>query len=245
MSPQKRVFSEQETSEVLQKAAKLQEAASDAAYTPGITRSELDRIASEAGIDTKFVEQALGEIQTTKPKRSWLNLSEEFERVVDGEVDPDDFDQILLDLKPVGHRHGLQQVGRTVSMQTYYKGAVCQVEMTSRKGRTRIKVKSVPLMAYFFSLHPALILGIVAGVNIGARGPWLIGCMVFFFSMLAGIMGFSTLVKKGHSSAQALVDVLEKRVEDHTSQLRENLVKSRPAPVAPVAEVEQLQDMPG
>ena len=132
MSPQKRVFSEQETSEVLQKAAKLQEAASDAAYTPGITRSELDRIASEAGIDTKFVEQALGEIQTTKPKRSWLNLSEEFERVVDGEVDPDDFDQILLDLKPVGHRHGLQQVGRTVSMQTYYKGAVCQVEMTSR-----------------------------------------------------------------------------------------------------------------
>lgn len=56
MSGGKRIFSEQEASEILQRAAKLQEEdrESDPAYTPGITAEELERIAHEAGIDPNF-----------------------------------------------------------------------------------------------------------------------------------------------------------------------------------------------
>jgi hypothetical protein len=249
MSSEKRVYSEQETSAILQKAAKMQEASAEGgAYTPGITREELERIAAEAGIDPRFVGKALENLDNEEPKRGWLNLSEEYERVIEGEVDPDDYDQIFQDLKPsqAGHGGGLRQVGRTVSMQTFYKGAMCNVEITSRKGRTRVKVKSVPFTAYFMSLHPAILIGVIAGANIGARGNALIGALTFFFSMLFGIMGFAGLVKKGHKSARLLVDHLEKRVEEYTTDLRDNLVKSRPAVLTEEAKaVEELRDMPG
>lgn len=248
MSAGKRVYSEQETSAILQKAAKMQEASADGAYTPGITQEELERIAAEAGIDPKFVVKALENLETEQPKRGWLNLSEEYERVIEGEVDPDDFDQIFQDLKPSNTHHGggLRQVGRTASMQTFYKGAMCSIEITSRKGRTRVKVKSVPFTAYFMSLHPAILIGVIAGANIGARGNALMGALIFFLSMLFGIIGFAALVKKGHSSARLLVDKLDARVEEYTSELRENLVKSRPTPVVEeVRQVEELRDLPG
>lgn len=244
MSTSKRVFSEQETSAILQKAAKMQEAAVDGEYTPGITREELEKIANEAGIDPKFVTRALDDISKNEPKKGWLNLSEEYERVIEGEVDPDDFDEIFRDLKPANNRMGVQQVGRTVSMQTFYKSAMCSIEMTSRQGRTRVKVKSVPFMAYFFSLHPALIGGIVGGANVGAHGNALLGGLIFLAASTLGIFGFAGLVKKGHRSAKALVEVLEERIEDHTSRLRSNLEKAKPISQEAPA-YEDLRDVPG
>jgi hypothetical protein len=237
MSADKHVFSEQETSQILQKAARLQEASSEDTYRPGVTREELERIAAEAGIDPKFVGKALLALED-EPKKSWLNLSESFERVIEGEVDPNDFDEIFRDLKPANNRMAAQQIGRTVTMQTFYGGAMCNVEISSRQGRTRVKVKSVPFVAYFLSLHPTLILGIVAGVNFGVHGNALIGLLVFAILSLLGITGFAALVKRGHRSARKLVDVLEKRVEDYTSQVRKNLAAS---PAAPVETSEQQQ----
>jgi hypothetical protein len=247
MTPQKRVFSEQETSEVLQRAARLQESSSEGAYTPGVTRDELERIAVEAGIDPKFIEKALVDIDQNTPKKGWLNLSEEYERVVEGEVDPNDFDEILRDLKPAGRggMRGANQVGRTVSMQTFYDGAMCYVEMTSRNGRTRVKVRSVPFMAYFMSLHPALLLGLAISISLGKTVGALAGLFTFFAFMLTGIAGFAGLTKKGHRSAKKLVDVLEKRAEEETGRLRENLAKSASVQIDAIPKNDVIQDMPG
>ena len=247
MTPQKRVFSEQETSEVLQRAAKLQESATDGAYTPGVTRDELERIAVEAGIDPKFIEKALTDFDENTPKKGWLNLSEQYERVVEGEVDPNDFDEVLRDLKPAGRggMRGATQVGRTVSMQTFYDGAMCYVELTSRNGRTRIKVRSVPFVAYFMSLHPALLLGLPISIVLGKSVGALAGLFTFIALMLTGIAGFAGLTKKGHRSAKKLIDVLEKRAEEETERLRENLAKSSSVDVGANRPTEVIQDMPG
>lgn len=246
MSSEKRVYSEQETSAILQKAAKMQEASAEGAYTPGITHDELERIAAEAGIDPKYVNKALENLDNEEPKKGSLNLSEEYERVIEGEVDPNNFDQIFAGLKPSGHHNaGIRQVGRTATMQTFYKGAMCNIELSSRKGRTRVKVKSVPFTAYFMSLHPALLIGVIAGANIGARGNALMGALVFFFAMLAGIIGFAAFVKKGHTSARLLVEDLEKRVEEHVSELRSNLAEATPASVDEARQMQELRDLPG
>ncbi len=246
MNVDKHVFSEQETSAILQKAAKLQEESSDVSYTPGVTKEELERIAVEAGIDPKYVLAALKDLSVDQPKRHWLNLSEAYERVIEGEVDPDDFDQIFAGIKPSNMRNGgFKQVGRTVTLQTYYRGAMCHVELTSRQGRTRIQVKSVPFVAYLMSLHPAVILGAVAGANMGAAGNPLLGFLTLSGLMLAGVAGFAGLVKKGHNSARLLVDELEKRVQEQTDAVRKSLVKSRPVPVEPPLVSEQLNDLPG
>jgi len=240
MSADKRVFSEQETSQILQKAAKLQESSSEGTYTPGVTREELERIAVEAGIDPKYVGKALLDLEE-EPKKSWLNLSESYERVIEGEVDPNDFDEIFKDLKPANNRMSAQQIGRTVTMQTFYDRAMCNIEISSRQGRTRVRVKSVPFVAYFLSLHPALLIGIIAGGIVGGHVNALIGLMIFVFSMILGISGFAGLVKKGHRSARKLVDVLEKRVEEYTDQVRANLVATSPAEV-PASEQQELSN---
>jgi hypothetical protein len=237
MSANKRVFSEQETSQILQRAAKLQEASTVGDYTPGVTRDELERIAAEAGIDPKYVSKALDDINTEEPKKGWLNLSEEYERVIEGEVDPDDYDEIFRDLRSSNNRMGFQQIGRSAMMQTFYKGAMCQVEVTSRHGRTRVRVKSIPLAAYFFSLHPALILGIITWANLGTKGYMLLGTLIFMAMMILGIAGFAGFVKKGHKSAAKLIDVLESRVEEYADQTRSNLAKATSKPI------ENLRDL--
>ena len=91
----KEVFSEQEASQILQRAVQLHESQGQAdPYTPGITREELDRIAQEVGVSTEFLAQAIKESQSSSHKTGPLRLTEEFEHVIDGELDPNNFDVI-------------------------------------------------------------------------------------------------------------------------------------------------------
>ena len=113
--PKKRVFSEQEATEIMQRAVRLQESSQTGdEYTPGVTLEELQRIAEEAGIDTRFLDKAVAGVDTEeKSTIGVFNLAEEFERVVEGEMDPEDFDKILHLVRRSGK--GGHVAGRTHS----------------------------------------------------------------------------------------------------------------------------------
>ncbi len=82
----KKVFSEQEAAQLIVDAAKLQESAGQHDYTPGVTWTELQRMADDVGVDPDYLKKALAKKSTNskptvKPKvflecRSAKNLNE-------------------------------------------------------------------------------------------------------------------------------------------------------------------------
>ncbi|MCB8933008.1 MAG: hypothetical protein H6534_06150, partial [Chthonomonadaceae bacterium] len=223
MDSEKRVFSEKEASEIVQRAARLHEAAfeSSTPYTPGITREELVRIAKEIGVDPKFIEQAILEGAGPESRKGVLHLTEEFEQVVQGELSPDRFDLVLDELK-VMNRHqgvGATQVGRTLQATHWTGLSQAQVQITSRSGRTRVNVKSNALFAWLFALHPAFILSVIALASTGEHGMIATGLAITGVLAAAGWTGFRALLKKGHPRAGQLAERLSRTIaEDNAAQ---------------------------
>lgn len=223
----KRVFSEQEATEIMQRAVRLQESSqSGGGYTPGVTLEELKRIAEEAGIDVQYLDKAVIGIDIEEKSTTGIfNLTEEFERVVEGEMDPEDFDKILH-LVRRGGKGGMVQVGRTLTGQGNVGVHVVQINIESRKGRTRVKVKYIPLTAYFIGLHGPIIFSVIAlGGLIEGGQPWL-GAAV-----AAGLLGvggtvFKWLVRTGREAAKKLTGQIVEVIEEEVDPLRQNLVDS-------------------
>ncbi|MCH7903366.1 MAG: hypothetical protein IH944_02235 [Armatimonadetes bacterium] len=235
-----RVFSEQEASEIMQRAVRLQESSSTGeGYTPGVTMDELVRIAEEAGIDPKFLERAASGVDTEeKSTQGVFNLSEEFERVVEGEIDPEDFDQILHLVRRSG-KGGMSQVGRTLTGMGYVGVHVVHVDVESRKGRTRIKVRSSPLTAYFIALHGPLIGSFLALMfNIDAGRPWL-GFAIAVGLMTIGGSVFKSLINAGKRAAKKLTGQIVEVVEEEVDTLRVNLAEKGETAPAKRAEIRQ------
>ena len=225
--PKKRVFSEQEASEIMQRAVRLQESSKTGdSYTPGITFDELKRIADEAGIDVQFLNKAVTGVDTEeKSTVGVFNLTEEFERVVEGEMDPEDFDKILHLIR----KGGLMQVGRTLTGQGTMGVHVVKIGVESRNGRTRVRVKYIPLSAYFIGLHMPIILSAVAmGQAVQSGLPWMgVAAIVAMLGIGTGV--FHWLVKTGRKAAKKLTGQIVEVIEEEVDPLRKNLQASSSA----------------
>jgi hypothetical protein len=233
----RRVFSEQEVTAVVRRAVELQESASKESYQPGVTPDELTRIAGELGIEPKYLQQAIAEANSLESKKGPLNLTEEFERVVDTELSPDDYDVLLKYLKPT-HRHTIAQVGKTLSGRTWTGCSFANVEVTAKKGRTRVNVKSNPLFAWLVTLHPATIATFIILGAMGDAGllwPAIGICSIIW--LIAGF-AFKTLLAKGHKAAKRLTDNLANAVAETAPDLRQNLAN---APAATQSDSETVQ----
>lgn len=219
----KRIYSEQEAAEVLQRAVRLQEASNKSGeYTPGITIEELKKIASEAGIDAGILEKALaGMGEDERSKLGLFNLTEEFERVVAGEMDPNDYDKILNLLKP-GQR-GMQQVGRSLSGQGTVGPHMVQLNVESRNGRTKVKVKYLPVFAYLLGLHGPVIGSFIALGLLSEKGLPLLGAAIAAGLLTAGSLAFRWLVKSGRAATRKLTGQIVEAIEEEVDPLRENL----------------------
>jgi hypothetical protein len=236
----KRYFSEKEAADLVVRAAKLQEKAGGDAYTPGVSFEELEKMAAEAGIDPAFLNQAMAGVPSGEEEaKTFLGipLSTEFERVVDVELPPENFDVVSEMFPPrfMGQGpHGArmmnvgQQVGRSLMMQLNQWPAFGQLKLTSRNGKTRITTKSTAFLAYFVGLHAPLILSFVltmmmmpgersANVNPAVLIP-IIVCL-----MTAGMAAFTWISKAGQKKMRELTDLIAERVQEEGEILRKNL----------------------
>lgn len=215
-----RVFSEKEAGEIVQRAVRLHEAELESTipYTPGITADELMRVAMEIGVDPKFIEQAMIEGGSAESKKGILHLTEEFERVIQGELDPNRFDVILDQLKVMNHKgQGATQVGRTLQATHWTGLSQANVQVTSRNGRTRVNVKSNALFAWLFALHPAFIASVITLAGTGESGNILIGLAVTGGLGVAAWAGFRSLLKTGHRRAGELAERLSRTIAEETA----------------------------
>ncbi|MBX3097587.1 MAG: hypothetical protein KF812_12065 [Fimbriimonadaceae bacterium] len=228
----RRVFSEEQAAEILQRAARLQEAEnSGTPYTPGITEAELARIATEAGIDSAFLNQALAGMSEPEQKERLLKFVNEAVRVVEGELDPEDFDLIVDGLPTTSHNkmgRNLTQIGRQVSGTVWVKQSNANLEVKSRNGRTRISVKTNPFFPLFGTLYPAFI-GSVMAIAIASENnvPW-VGAAIAAGLIAAASIGAPLWLKATHRAGEALADDLAEKAKNAIGPLEENLNRATP-----------------
>lgn len=238
-----RYLPESEAARLIEKAARLQEASREGsdAYSPGISVSELERIASEAGIDPKFLQMAMSQPMEPTVQRRSLSLVEERETVINGELDEDGWEEVGELLRQNFRFTTPISSGRT---RTYIlnggwltNGAV---EIVSRKGRTRLKVRSNAFLAYFVGVHGPLIGGfaILLPMLISFQKPLGLVLLVMSALALASALLFRMILGRTRAAANDLFMRLSDLV---ATQAKNVSTEEAPTTVADTSEVVRQQ----
>lgn len=230
MAKRARVFSEQEAAEIVQRAVELQESSPklEHGYTPGITLEELHRVAAEVGVQPEFLEQAL--ILRDQPAKAVQGSGgmAVFERVLDGELDPADFDLLLEDFRTPMQSPVPSQIGRTLKFRTSEGTTSANVTITARNGRTRIKVEWMPVMGCVAAFYPALF-GVILSMGFASRAG---------MAWLGFLLAFAIVIAAGHIAAAvnrsiaSRMQAFEARLEGKVASLIANRRMSESAPAA-------------
>ncbi len=162
----RRLFSEKEISRVLKRATELQEIEGPT-ETTGLSMEELQQIAAEVGIDPRHLAVAVAELEQDGDSRfHWLGAptSFELERVVEGEVSEQQWEEMVLVIRQafdlVG---GVGRVSRWFEWTHDSKDQQAQVTVTSQGGQTkihlRVRFSKVAALLFFWSLSVAVAIG--------------------------------------------------------------------------------------
>lgn len=236
--PNRRVFSEQEVTDIITRATEISAEGGEEAYIPGVTIEELERIAKEVGVDPRALKQAIDDLRGgTKPRRQGMFI-EEYVRVVDGELHTDDFDLVIEGVSLMNGKAGIgtTQIGRSLRATIWTGVSQAFLNIQSRGGRTKIEIKSNPWMQALFTLHPAFMAALITTGAMGERGMGLIGAAIGAGLLIVGGVAFNALRKLGHRRAEEVVDKVKVNIE--------NLVEdrlSRPTTVQTQTDISEQQ----
>lgn len=250
-----RVFSEQEAADLVLAAVKLQEASttSNHDYTPGITYSELLKIAQDVGVSEDYLRQAMqGHVAAGTPpiRRTFMGwpLSYTFERVLDVELSPDSFDLIADEITVPGLTGTPLVLGRTISGMAYDKTAQSAIKVSSRNGRTRIESKissyaSVIPMTTMWIILPFLLIGLREGSAQSAALSIMASVVVFLITYVWP----QSVSKKHMLLGEKRVERIAKKILDDRqaadSLNRDHLSQSTPTSIAaPGTAVEKIHE---
>lgn len=184
-----RQYTEQEVTQVIKKAAELQERLAPATVrTDGIGKAELVRIATELGLNEDFVHKALEDRTTfaVSDEGNITSMSRTLERTAAGLPNSEAFEIVLDEFGPsMGVQSGPNTVGDTMTYQSMIGMTHCDMLVSKKQGRTRIKVGTTTFLPTISIAAPAAIAlltfvvafanaGTVAGVP-GNIAAWIAG----------------------------------------------------------------------
>lgn len=170
--PPGRRFNEKEVAKIIKRASELQEEEAPAESSSGMSLAELEQVAREAGLDPALVRRAATDLDTRitdqqpspfvgAPTRLRL------ERTIDGELTPDAFEPMVLEMQRViGQVGTASTIGRTLTWTAFgvdrrrVSTRTVQVIVTPRDGRTTIRIEE-PLS----QLAGGLFGGVMAGLG--------------------------------------------------------------------------------
>lgn len=226
-SREQELFSEAEVGQLVRRAAELQEQGSAKGYVPGVTRQELQQLASEVGIDPEYLRKAIEE-RKHKPTKKKRKLSvDEIEKVLPVAIDPDDFDALTDGLKLVDPAQAglagatLRQVGRSVEGQVSGAWENPRFRVSSRDGRTKLRVwtdQGTPV-----ALSVLWLLPLFASIAVGKKVDLFLGLAMALLAVLGAIFTYPWLVKKAQETTDEVAQKLEEAILEHASSASKEL----------------------
>ncbi|MBS1714673.1 MAG: hypothetical protein JST30_10100 [Armatimonadetes bacterium] len=217
-------FSEKDVGKIVRRAAELQEKSTGpSTYSPGVSREELERVAKEMGIDLPYLDQAVQErLQEASGEGLTVlgvPLSREYERVIPGELPPEDFDVVIEETAFNRKSQFTNQIGR--SLQSHLSSGLGYAKMNvhSRDGRTRLRMKSIPLYAGLLTLYPAFLAALISSVHLTETVAHLPGWVVpgiIAAGLSLGWAGFAGLARLSHKAVADLTARIEARIAEAT-----------------------------
>lgn len=213
-----RMFSEQEAGDIMKRAAQLQEGAAGDVYQPGVTRDELRRVAQEMGVGDEYLDQAILERLSNRPRGLVPTLQME-ERVVEGELDPRDFDIVLQNVSVRSNRRSAPvQIGRSLTAQAWSGTGLVKLQVSSRNGRTRIQVRPRPVLELIGSFYGAFLVAMIGGGRLSELGMPAIAFALSAIAFFAAFLVARAWVFASQRKAAELADHLQKVIGEHLAQ---------------------------
>lgn len=201
-----RLYDDEEVGALLERATQLQR--QDPARAPasgGLSLTELEEVAAEAGIDPRFLRQAAAEMASgPRATEGWevvigerLTLTRE--AVVAGELDQDGFERVAEAIQVNARETGQASLlGRTFTWQAESAGKTrtTQIIVTSRDGETHVRaVERLHQMAS--GLFAGTVVGVGAGVGLGAGLPLALNVLASPLLAVAFPLGVAGLTLVG------------------------------------------------
>jgi hypothetical protein len=193
-----RRFNEKEVAHIIKRASELQQDEAPAESSAGMSLAELEQVAREAGLDPALVRRAATDLDTRVSDQRPSGFigaptSLRLERTIDGEVSPEEYESIVLEIqRELGGVGSASTFGRSLqwTMNSVDRRRVStrtvQVTVTPRNGRTTIRIEE-PLGQLAGGLFGGLMGGIGGGLSGVSMG---IGMGVFHSAFVAtGLIG--------------------------------------------------------
>ena len=189
-----------------------------------MTREELARVAKEMGIDPAYLDRAIQDRMSSgkSPGFKFLGaeLSREVERVVPGELPPEDFDVVMDEIGPRRKTQFTTQVGRSLNSSISSGLGHGHLSVTSRDGRTRLRTRSLAIFPGLITIYPAFIGTVIALAKLSESHlvvpQWLPATLaVGIFALAWGV--FVVLSRRSHDAMKHLVDRIADRIAEVTN----------------------------
>ena len=241
-----RHFSEQEVSEIIRRAAdhQVRERPSGAPAAPGVSESELKRVASELGIEASALQAAISEVGSGALGDTGTldSVQRVLERSIEGELSPDELGIVLEEFTPVAEfgSHGPVSIGNSLTYNSVVGLTPCNINVAARNGKTRLRVKSNALAAALATFLPVIVISFVGNLIYWKKVAPPIDDGILFATLLpvaflvAAFFGFRKLVRFGNRKILDLTNRTAAKLAESSDHLRGNLSRSG----IPIPEVE-------
>ncbi len=217
---------------MIRRAAELQERlAPEVEISQGVRESELVRIAVELGLQERFVRDALSDPATfaTADKGSMSAMDRTLERTGPGLPGSEAFEVALDEFGPSGGiQGGPTTVGDTMTYQSMAGMSHCEMLVSKKGGRTRVKVG---VNTYLPVLGVAVPLGMTVAILAGVLGSNLTsagmpGTVIGWIAGIGGAVGvwLTTRLINRWSNRKVVerLDTLMKRLDDESRKVSQD-----------------------
>jgi hypothetical protein len=209
-------FSESEASRLLRRAAQLQ-ANDDTAVKVNradLSFEDIEAAAREAGIDPKYLHQALAEPVEQKKRGLFGGLFYEREKTFPIALNNDDIADVAFQMKQVGKFVPMPTAVPSSMVGQVTKGfAYLNIDLSTRRGTTHLKTRHTPFLSYFAGLHTPLILApILLITGLAEKNTTIAAIGVAVLALGVGL--FAWFSELGKQKAAEITAALFRALED-------------------------------
>lgn len=264
-----RVYSEQEVSQILERAAERQSRANAATPDIGLTLDDLERIAAETGLDAAHLRAAAAEVDAAggvvqRRSRSASHLF--VERWIAAPLTDEAWDDVLSDLQNRFGKSGLGSVlpvhtaaGRVESVGRNREwvhidglGVETRVMASARGDRTRLRLSQRVGLGNevtdgtIVGVSAGVLAGLVSAALLGMSGVWT-AATVALMVVAVGLLTYAFDVRwrrRKHDDLDALIDRLADTVHASTAHTSTATVAVPTAAARPALSLDALDAAP-